>query len=174
MWALTDRRSMPCRLGRITYFPYAWIASTWSSVFGFFSFTIREISSMGSTAPTSLFTYMTDTRIVSDLTAAFNSSRLIWPSRSTGRIVTSNPSSSRYSSGLYTDGCSTAVLMMCVPARRFASAAPINAILFDSDPPEVKRISFSSAFNVSAIIRLASRIYCSASMPLRCFDAGFA
>ena len=32
LWPLTESRSMPCFFGRISYFPYAWIASTWNNV----------------------------------------------------------------------------------------------------------------------------------------------
>ena len=40
---------------------------------------------------------------------------------------------------------------MWFPARLFASAVPIRAMLLDSVPPEVKRISLSFTFNVFAI-----------------------
>ena len=39
---------------------------------------------------------------------------------------------------------------MCFPARLLARAVPMSAILLDSEPPEVKRISFSFTFSVFA------------------------
>ena len=57
--------------------------------------TMLAASWIGCTDPTSLFTYITDTRIVSSQSASFSASRLILPKRSTGRNVTRNPSSSR-------------------------------------------------------------------------------
>lgn len=59
-----------------------------------------------------------------------------------------------------------------ISALRFAIAAPINAQLFDSVPPEVKKISFSFTFIVRAIFSLASRRYFSASMPFKCLEDG--
>ena len=46
-----------------------------------------------------------------------------------------------------TDACSILVVITCLPALRFAIAVPMNAILFDSVPPDVKIISFGLHFN---------------------------
>ena len=83
---------------------------------GFFCLKQAEISSTGSTAPISLFTYMIETRIVSSRTAASSSPMEIWPQASTGRYVTSNPCFSRKAMALYTDGCSMEEVIMCFPA----------------------------------------------------------
>ena len=44
------------------------------------------------------------------------------------------------------DACSTFVLMMCIPALLFAMAVPMRAMLLDSEPPEVNKISLSATF----------------------------
>ena len=133
---------------------------------------IFPISSIGSIAPISLFTIITDTRIVSGQIACFNSSGSICPCLSTFRNVIRNPCSSRNSNGLYTDACSILVDMIWFPLLRFAKAAPISAMLLDSVPPEVNMISFGSAFSVPAMMSCASFIYCSASAPFRCLEDG--
>ena len=83
----------------------------------------------------------------------------------------SNPWSCKNPRVLYTDECSTLVVMMCFPPRWLAMAAPIRAILLDSEPPEVNTISFSSTLRLFAIMLLASRIYRSASTPFVCLAA---
>ena len=55
------------------------MASTWNNTFGFFSLIRFEISEIGSTQPISLFTYITETRIVSSVTASANSSNFTLP-----------------------------------------------------------------------------------------------
>ena len=155
---LTESISIPSFFGKIRYFPYAWIASTCTNVFGFFSLITLIASSIGSTAPISLLTIIIETRIVSSHTASRSSSSEMIPSASTFRYVTRKPSSSKYPVTAETDACSIDVVIIWFPALLFASAAPISAVLFDSVPPDVKRISFSSTFNVFAIFFLASLI----------------
>ncbi len=50
------------------------------------------------------------------------------------------------------------LLMMWLPARRLAIAVPIKAMLLDSEPPDVKRISFSCTLRDFAITARAARI----------------
>ena len=63
--------------------------------------------------------------------------------------------------------------MILLPLRLFAIAVPIIAILFDSVPPDVKKISFGSTFNIFAIFSCASLIYFSALTPTICIADGF-
>lgn len=65
------------------------------------------------------------------------------------------------------------VVIRWFPDLLLARAVPINAILLDSVPPEVKRISFSFTFKDFAISSLASFTYASASTPLMCLEEVF-
>ena len=85
----------------------------------------------------------------------------------------SNPSSSRKRIVFLTDACSTLVVIICLPARWFASAVPMIARLFDSVPPEVNTISFSWQRSVFAMAVAASLTYFSASTPFICIEDGF-
>ena len=143
LWLLMDIMSIPIRFGYITYLPNACMASTWKSTLGFFSFIRLAMSSTGMTAPISLLTYMTDTMIVSSSTSSTNRSTSTTPSFPVGILTTSNPISSRNVSGLPTEACSTAVVMILLPALLLASAPPIRAMLLDSVPPDVNTISFA-------------------------------
>ena len=122
----------------------------------FSAFIIFEISSTGSIAPISLFTYITDTRTVSSLIVDFNNSRSTCPSEFTGSTESSNPCSVKNSAGLYTAGCSIPEIIICFPYLFLLMAPPISAILLDSVPPEVKIISPFFTFKVFAIISAAS------------------
>ena len=135
---LTVNTSMLLFFGLISIFPKAWIASTWYITFLFIVLMYLPISSIGWMAPTSLFTYIMETKIVSSVIASFSSSSWTTPSWSTGKYVTSYPSCSKCFIGLFTDACSTFVVMIFFPLLLLASTAPIIAQLFDSVPPDVK------------------------------------
>ena len=149
------------------------MASVWKITSGFFSLTAAEIAAISCTAPTSLFTYITETSTVSGRIRESNSERSTCPSLSTGAKLNENPISSRNLSGAFTEACSNFVAIICFPTRLFASAVPINAILFASVPPEVKTISFGCALSVFAIIACADFTYFSASIPFLCREEGF-
>ena len=124
-------------------------------------------------APTSLFTYIIDTNIVSSLISFFSASKSTTPYSSTGRYTTLYPIFSKYFIGFATEECSTFVVITLFPLLLFASTEPIIAILLDSVPPDVKYISLLSTFKISAIQSLASFIYFSASTPIICIEDGF-
>ena len=73
------------RFGQIRYFPYPWTASVWNRMDGLYCFTMRAASCTGWTVPSSLFTYIMETRIVSVQRASFSASSRILPYSSTGR-----------------------------------------------------------------------------------------
>ena len=122
-----------------------------------YSLIIRPSSETGSIAPISLFTYITDTRMVSSLSDALSVSGSTCPAAFTGRYVTSKPFFSRNAQLSSTAGCSITVVIMCLPRLLPARAAPIIAILSPSVPPDVKKISFSLTLRIPAKISLASR-----------------
>ena len=143
-------------------------------MFAFLLFIIFDISSTGSTAPISLFTYIIETSIVSSLILSFNTSRSTLPVLSTGSTVSSKPSSAKNVAGIYTAGCSIPDIIICFPSLFFAIAVPKSAILLDSVPPDVKIISLFLTFRVFAIVSAASFTYFSASTPFICFALLFA
>ena len=86
---------------------------------------------------------------------------------------TSYPSSFIASAARYTDGCSTAEMMMCFPARGFAGNIPRNTQLFASVAPEVKYIFPGPSAPIrSAISRRTAVNSFSASKPSRCSEEG--
>ena len=93
---------------------------------------------MSVTAPVSLLTIMSDTRIVSSRSAARTCSGEMPPDLSGCRRVTEKPSFSRKSSVRRTASCSAAELMICRPCRRISRAPEISAQLSPSEPQEVK------------------------------------
>ena len=88
--------------------PAAWTASLWTTVRRLRSLTARLISAMGWSVPISLLAAMIETRMVSSRTAAATAAGSTKPSASTGRTVTSKPSSASasmgWSTGVVLDG----------------------------------------------------------------------
>ena len=62
--------------------------------------------------------------------------------------------------------------MMWRPALWLARAVPIRAMLLDSEPPEVKRISLSFTFRVFATWAAARFTAFSARTPMMCLAEG--
>ena len=123
------------------------------------------MSAIGMTAPVSLLTIMTETRMVSGRRAFFSSSTVILPSWSGCKYVTSKPFASSFCMGCRTAWCSTAVVMMWRPRLPRRSAAERMAQLSASVPPEVKNTRSGSAPRAAATACRACRRRWAASIP---------
>ena len=105
--------------------------------------------------------------------AFFKSSIDIFPSLSTGKYVTSNPSDSKSLRVSKTEGCSITVDIMWFLVFLFNLATLLMMVLLHSVPPDVKYISFSLAPKLLAMFLLISFISLSTSIPFLCIDEGF-
>ena len=112
LWPAMENISIFSKLNGIL--PMACTISTWKAIFGNF-FKYSPISFIGLIAPISLLTIIRETRIVSSLIAAFNVLTSICPSLLTGKTVTSKPKSCISKTVFKTDGCSVALVIMCLP-----------------------------------------------------------
>ena len=108
--------------------------------------------------------------IVSGLIAFCNSSKLMIPSLSTERYVTSNPCFCKLSHVFITAGCSMQDVIICFPLSARAYAMPLIAQLSLSVPPDVKYISLGFAPIALAIFSLASSTALLASLPQKCWE----
>ena len=146
--------SIPKSFTSMFIFANAWTASVWNSTLCFFA--ISAISLIGSTVPISLFANIIVIKTVVSFIAFSSSSRLILPSSSTSRYVTSNPCLfSRYSHVWRTAWCSIFDVIIWFPFSFNFKAAPSIAQLSLSEPPAVKYISEASAFIKLATCSLA-------------------
>ena len=131
-------------------FKKPWTPSTWSSASGALRLSILRIASASFTAPTSLFTCITDTRRVSGVMRPSSLFRSIMPVLSTGASTTSYwQARDLYTS--YTEGCSVEPTII-LPLPRIALRDPSIAILLLSVPPEVNIISSGPAFMALPIV----------------------
>ncbi|MNT37098.1 hypothetical protein D3C72_1732180 [compost metagenome] len=97
----------------MTTLPVACAASQWKMMP--FERQNTPISSIGWITPISLFTSMTDTRMVSGRTAAASCSTVIRPLSCGSRYVASKPMRSSSRTVSSTDLCSVLTVMMCLP-----------------------------------------------------------
>ena len=81
---------------------------------------ISAISLIGLTAPVSLLTAITETKIVSSVIAALIELTSICPFSLTGKMVNLKPSSSKDFITFKTEGCSVAVVIKWLPLPRLA------------------------------------------------------
>ena len=151
--------------------PAACTASVWKTTEC--DFATSPTLAISITAPVSLFAVITLIKTVSFLIAFSRSEISIVPRVFTGRYVTSKPqrSSARHDSS--TAGCSTDVVIICLPLSFIAYAAPFIAQLSLSLPPQVKYISQGFAFIQAAIRSLASSTAFRARLPMACRDEAF-
>ncbi len=119
--------------------PVAWTASVCMSTPA--SLAIAPISAMGIRHPVSLFAAMTETRIVSFVSALRTASGSTIPWRFTGTYVTRNPCVSRNRHVFMIAGCSTCDVTMCFPAFPGRYATPFTARLSASVPELVMTTS---------------------------------
>ena len=179
LWAESESRSKPSRVKSMGRWPAACTASVWKSAPRLR--TARQMSRTGSTAPTSLFAYMMETRHVSSRRAAFTAETLTTPSASGRTRVTSKPppkgpsGEARRSSILRMLGCSMAEATMWRLPALAPKAAPVSrAWLFASEPPEVSSTSRGWAWRHAAMRARASSSARSAASPAACWLIGLA
>ena len=85
LWPETESKSTFKSFTSIFISDKAWTASVWKTIFGFFFLTKLQIFFISWIVPTSLLTYITDTKKVSSLIASVTSFASIKPSLS-GKI----------------------------------------------------------------------------------------
>ncbi len=154
LWEEIDSKSTPNSWTSMGTFPTACTASVWNTTpCSWQSFVISPI---GWIVPTSLFPNIIETILVFSEMLFLSSERLIIPKLSTGRNTTSKPSWDSFLHGSKIASCS--IEEVIILPEECLVAIPRNAVLFDSVPPEVRKISEGSAFIKDAICFLAFSI----------------
>ena len=121
------------------------------------------------TVPTSLLASIIVMRQVRSVIDSYKSYKLINPYALTGNFVTVALNSFLETvRTLSTDGCSNAVVITCgcsFPPKSSCKIIPYIAILFDSVPPDVKKISPGWALSIFATLFLACSMAILVSLP---------